>query len=250
VSTQHDSYRESHRGPGYGREYERTYQKGYYRWQWEYLERPLLERVLGDLETRGVRSVLDFACGTGRILCVLEAHFGDVSGVDISQPMLSIARERCRKSKLIQQDITITPLGRTFDLCTAFRFFLNAESSLRRDALEAIRDHLGPQGYLVANVHVNEESILGKVYQLRNRIYGRNVANVYGIDEFSRLLEATGFSIQKVFWYSYLPRTGSVVDEVARALLVPVDKMMELCGSSVKKHAQAFLVVARKKIQD
>ncbi|WP_370462394.1 class I SAM-dependent methyltransferase [Nocardiopsis sp. FR6] len=47
---------------------------------------------LAELGLRGVRRVLDFGCGAGRLSNALAAHFDEVVGVDISAPMLAEAR--------------------------------------------------------------------------------------------------------------------------------------------------------------
>jgi len=41
----------------------------------------------------GQGAVLDFGCGVGRVTRALSAHFGSAVGVDISEPMLTRARE-------------------------------------------------------------------------------------------------------------------------------------------------------------
>ena len=56
--------------------------------------------------------------------------------------MLALARERCPHAKVILGDVTTTPglAPGPFDLITAFRFFLNAEPTLRNEVLAWMRD--------------------------------------------------------------------------------------------------------------
>ena len=126
------TYRNSHSSEGYGKKYFQGYQKGYYFHQWENLEKPILQRILSDLSVNRVESALDFACGTGRILSVLEDYFSETIGVDVSYTMLEYARLMCPQSEIIHQDITVKPLDKTVGLVTAFRFFTNAEQSLQK----------------------------------------------------------------------------------------------------------------------
>ena len=70
-------------------------------------------------------------------------------------------RARADNVRLQQIDITRQSLGDTFDVVTAFRFFLNAEQQLRREVLEAIRKHLKPDGRLVCNIQMNATSAMG-----------------------------------------------------------------------------------------
>ena len=67
------------------------------------------------------RSVLDLACGTGRIGRWLEQHCPEavVDGVDITPEMLDVARRRNLYRTVIVADVTNTGLpAASYDLCT------------------------------------------------------------------------------------------------------------------------------------
>lgn len=56
-----------------------------------------LDRILAMLSRRGIpvgsiRHVLDFGCGVGRISLPLARHFARVTGCDVSDPLLDVAR--------------------------------------------------------------------------------------------------------------------------------------------------------------
>jgi SAM-dependent methyltransferase len=241
-----DSYRTSHSSVGYGERYSRTYTSGYYYEQWVRLERPLLRSVLGRLAAAGSQRCLDFACGTGRILDVVEEFFPHVVGVDVSEDMLQHARAKSARRTLICQDITRVPLAEKFDVATAFRFFLNAEPALRESAMAAIAGALERGGALVANIHVNAQSPLGRYYRVRNAIPGIAPISTLSHAAFSTLLEAHGFEVAETHWYSYLPRTGWHMNFAARRLLEPVEAWSRKMQLPVR-WAQSFLVVARKR---
>ena len=127
---------------------------------WE-REQRLLDRILDQhVSRRG--SYLDFACGTGRVLSYVEPHFWAAVGLDISDTMLAVARERAPNVKLVQADATRNPaaLGnRRFDFVTAFRFFLNAQPALRDDAMAFLASTLRDRtSLLLFNVHGNRYS--------------------------------------------------------------------------------------------
>ncbi len=124
----YNDYRSSHQTAGYGNHYAETFRSGYYAALWSRIERPLVESILKSLSGPD-RSCLDFACGTGRLTNVVSPLFGEVFGVDVSQSMLACARVP-GNVKLVKADLTVAPLPRTFDVVTAFRFFLNAEDTL------------------------------------------------------------------------------------------------------------------------
>lgn len=239
------SYRESHASPGYGQQYSDVYKKGYYRHQWEELERPLLRKILDELKLGGSESVLDFACGTGRILSESEKVFGDAMGVDVSETMLDVARGQVKRATLLCQDITQHPLERSFDVATAFRFFVNAEPSLRSAALASLYGTLNDGGVLVANIHQNSCSPLGLAYRGRNKLKGRPVANVLSHSEFTDLLKTAGFEVVDTHWYSFLPRVGWFFSETSGKLLSPFEKICKALKVPPSM-CQSFVVCARK----
>lgn len=242
----HEDYRQSHASPGYGKVYRETYEHGYYHYQWEFLERDLLERVLSADGIRDAIDALDFACGTGRITQIVESRIPNVTGIDISETMLDEARRICSKAKFVRQDLTAEPMSQAFDLITAFRFFLNAEPELRRSVLEELHRCLRPNGNLVLNIHVNSSSPLGLAYRLRNFFKGRVVAKTCSLDEMREFLHDAGFRVESVTWYSYLPRVGWRMPWLSRYLMRPVEKIANVVPFFPKRIAQSFLIVARK----
>lgn len=242
-----ESYRKSHSSLGYGDHYSKTYEHGYYAQQWQQIEKPLLEQIFDALEKKDDIRYLDFACGTGRILTVAEKFFNNTTGVDISPEMLRVAKEVCKDSRLVQQDITKFPLQGEFDIITAFRFFLNAESALAHDVLSVFNKLLPERnGILILNIHVNRSSPLGMFYELRNKIKGTKTANTKSYREFRKILEDNNFEIEKVYWYSFLPRTGWYFDWIPKYMMLPIEKILQKVPF-VSSAAQCFLVQCRKK---
>lgn len=127
---------------------------------WE-REQQLLDRVVQH-QVPSHDSYLDFACGTGRVLSYVEPQFRSAAGLDISDTMLSVARGRVRAATLLQGDATADPAvldGRRFDFITAFRFFLNAQPSLRDEAMAFLASTLrDADSRLFFNVHGNRHS--------------------------------------------------------------------------------------------
>ena len=61
------------------------------------------------------KNVLELGCGTGSILkCLQDAY--DVSGLDISEKMLSVARKKVPRSKLYRQDMVDFRIDVRFDV--------------------------------------------------------------------------------------------------------------------------------------
>jgi len=111
-------------------------------------------------ETGG--SVLEIACGTGRIALVLAEKGLNITGVDISEGMLTVARRKAAfrpafvrdRLTLIHQDMSQLNLGRRFGLvfvpARSFQHLLTIE--LQRKSLEAIYRHLEPTSRLALHV--------------------------------------------------------------------------------------------------
>jgi ubiquinone/menaquinone biosynthesis C-methylase UbiE len=111
-------------------------------------------------ETGG--GVLELACGTGRIALALAETGLEITGVDISEGMLSVARRKVaarpgalqQNLTLIHQDMSQLDLGRRFGFvfvpARSFQHLLTVD--LQRQALEAFHRHLKPTGRLVLHV--------------------------------------------------------------------------------------------------
>jgi ubiquinone/menaquinone biosynthesis C-methylase UbiE len=105
--------------------------------------------------------VLELACGTGRIALALVEAGLEVSGVDISEGMLSLARQKAaarlasvERLTLIQQDMSELSLGRRFGFAfvpaRSFQHLLTTDR--QRRALEDIHRHLEDSGRLVRHL--------------------------------------------------------------------------------------------------
>jgi predicted TPR repeat methyltransferase len=149
-------------------------------------------------------SLLDFACGTGRIISFLSDYCQRAVGVDVSESMLSVARSHANGYSVVCADITRDDaLGEEqFDLVTAFRFFPNAEADLRREALVAIRRRMATGGILVFNNHKNSFSALYTVASVaRGRRQGMRASEV------KEMIERGGFQILETRHIGIIPAT-------------------------------------------
>jgi SAM-dependent methyltransferase len=100
---------------------------------------------------RGTRA-LDFGCGTGRSTRFLRGLGFDVTGVDISEPMLAQARSRDPGGAyhlVADGDLPALP-GGAYDLVLSAFTFDNVPTAERKVALfRALRSSLAPGGRLV-----------------------------------------------------------------------------------------------------
>lgn len=196
------SYRESHKYEAKGAEYEAYYQnKAWQRFLWS-REQEIILRILEKYFKGRYVHLLDFACGTGRITEFMENRVKTSTGVDVSGTMLAIAREKLKRTELIETDITVENIlkPRKFNLITAFRFFLNAEPELRFAAIETLAELLDEEGYLIFNNHQNSES---PWIRLRYAHYRKKnpdgTFNVMSINQMKNLVEGTGLEIVEIY---------------------------------------------------
>src|SRR5207302_715374 len=161
------TYRDSHVGKG--ADYDLALARDPFDAYMARREREIVLALLARLQRAGVRRSLDFACGTGRITQLLDGVVEACFAVDVSDSMVAPARAKCPRTQFFIQDIIDRPLPiAPVQLVTAFRFFGNAEDSLRARALQAIHRCLVPGGYLLLNDHENPWT----VQRLARRLVG------------------------------------------------------------------------------
>lgn len=251
--TTEKSYRDSHAAAGYAAEYDHLYADGYFRQMWQEIETPILRHELLAQQRQGSVLALDFACGTGRVTELVASIFPQCVGIDVSAEMLTAARRRLPDVRFEQKDLTrqrqeTGTLHRElprFDLATAFRFFLNAEDSLRATALDALADQLRPGGVLIASFQWAASSPAGVLFRIRNSARRHEDPRTTTVAEISRLFGCHGFGIERVHRYGAWPwlgqhHHGPVAQRGMRTAetalhRIPVAEVV----------AQSFMVVAR-----
>lgn len=196
------SYRESHKYETKGAEYEAYYQnKTWQRFLWS-REQEIILRILEKYFADRDIHFLDFACGTGRITEFMEDRVKTSTGVDVSGSMLATAREKLKRTEIIEADITAENVlkPRKFNLITAFRFFLNAEPELRSEAMETLAELLDEKGYLIFNNHQNFGSpwIRLRYAHYRKKNPG-GIYNVMSIGQMKKLVEGAGLEIVEIY---------------------------------------------------
>jgi SAM-dependent methyltransferase len=124
------------------------------------------------LEEKEVEFILEAACGTGRLMAILESEGYRVTGLDLSPEMLALARPRV-KGVLVQRDMRELAFGEEFDavLCLGSSF---TYMSTDVDALKALRGFYGalkPGGVLVFDNFNAERFDLERYRDWRENVY-------------------------------------------------------------------------------
>lgn len=103
--------------------------------------------------TRGA-DVLELGCGTGRVAGALAEDGLEVVGVDVSEAMLAIARERARAVSFVRADMRSLDLGRRFAcVLVPLGGLQHMETAAEvAGALGVVARHLAPDGLAVVDV--------------------------------------------------------------------------------------------------
>jgi len=114
-------------------------------------------RVIKEYSAIDVRTFLHMGCGGGRNDHTFQKHF-DVTGVDISEEMLKLAKELNPASEYVQGDMRSIRLGRTFDCVTALDSvnYMKTEEELSQ-LFRTANEHLNPGGVFLTFAEENRE---------------------------------------------------------------------------------------------
>lgn len=105
---------------------------------------------------KGKGKVLDLACGTGTISKFLSDEDYDVTGMDISEDMLSVAENKCRgKVKFFKGDMKNFSLPYKFDFCLCSLDSVNHLDDMEQveACFSCVRDALNEDGIFVFDVN-------------------------------------------------------------------------------------------------
>ena len=187
---------------------------------WE-LQQPILERIIVDFRNRKERKLrlLDFACGTGRIISRVEPLVDHADGVDISENMIRLARKKCEQASLSVGDIVTQPelIQGPYNIITCFRFILNVEAEVRGRVLRRLREAMRePDGLLLVNIHGNSQSLRHVALAWRRRrlrhmpevTRSREMLNEMSPSEARALLWDSGFKVIQQIGCGILPRAA------------------------------------------
>ncbi|MBR9922574.1 MAG: class I SAM-dependent methyltransferase [Bacteroidetes bacterium] len=156
----------------------------------------LLVKILADREGK---SILDLACGTGR-LSRFATH-----GTDQSKSMISIARDKNPGVKFHCSDALNMPFeeGR-FDAIFAFHFVMHLEPEALKQVLEECARCLKPGGKLILDFPSAFRRKAIRFYSRRKNLIGWHAASAYSVKDWEKLCGET-FSVVDHHGLLFLP---------------------------------------------
>lgn len=119
----------------------------------DYREQSEHVRRLHQLFGNGGIEYLDIACGTGPHIRHFIDFVYNASGVDINQPMLDIAQQRCPEAHFFQQDMSELHVAQPLDLITCFLYSIHYNQTIAKlqACIASVHAALNPGGIFCFN---------------------------------------------------------------------------------------------------
>jgi len=162
--------------------------------------------------------VLELACGTGRVLLALLENKVSTDGLDLSQPMLDICKQKIEKgqfqSNLFRQDLISFELGKSYQtiFVSGGSFQLMSSTELAIKALQQIYKHLNQGGRFICDLWipwdeiVNYQPNIWKTGRIATRPDGQKLVVTY-----SKTFDLKNQSQTGIFKYEWF-KDGNLID--------------------------------------
>ena len=121
-----------------------------------------IEFYIDYVKKHGIKNILELGCGTGRVAIALAKEGFNITGLDLSNEMLDVFRQKFDKLdgniknniELVHGNMADFNLGKKFDLIIApFRAFqcLTDEKDIE-NSINCVKNHLSDNGIFIINV--------------------------------------------------------------------------------------------------
>ena len=102
--------------------------------------------------------ILDLACGTGTLITMLKMKGYDAEGLDLSETILEIAKEKMKVNhlnfNLYHKDMTNFKIDKKYDMITCFFDSINFLNDKKKIKLlfSNVKSHLNEKGYFICDI--------------------------------------------------------------------------------------------------
>jgi SAM-dependent methyltransferase len=157
------------------------------------VEKELVLKALG--KRKGVK-ILDLGCGTGRLIYELSQRgYRNIYGLDISGPMLSIAKKRVPAAKFIKADVkSLPPSVSGIDACISLRVIHHFGYKETKRIFEQVNNAMKKGGVFVFDTL--------NMYSINSFAKAANLFRAFAYNNFSdettieNILKEAGFRIE------------------------------------------------------
>ena len=196
------SYKDSHKSIDIAKNYDKVVNNKFEHRIYQ-VENIILKEYL-DKYLNKKSKILDFACWTWRITSFLKKYFDDITWFDISENMLSVAREKYPDIEFRNVDLWTDKIDEKFDGIIAFRFFLNAETPLKEYILENFKSILNLNWTIIFNIHMNSRSIAFFLTRMKHMLWLNPLKqNWISYNKMKKIVENHGYKVVESKWYSF-----------------------------------------------
>ncbi|MBK6319641.1 MAG: class I SAM-dependent methyltransferase [Dehalococcoidia bacterium] len=196
---------------------------------------------------------LELGCGTARVALPLALEGIHVTGLDLSQPMLDVAKAEAAATgagttlALVHGDMSNFSLGRQFGLVyIAFRsFMLLTTPDQQRGCLNCVREHLVPGGILAIDIFDPQldrmaEGPMPEAWRDLGQVLHPETWNPVRIEATDRTADIVAQVFEETWRFTELDGDGGAIrveEEVLRMRWTYRNEMrylLELCGFEVE----------------
>lgn len=131
-----------------------------YSWKDYEKETQRLVEIIENYKISEGKTLLDVGCGTGAHIMYLKDHY-DVTGVDLSESMLKVARDKFNDIQFFKQNMISMQLGMKFDVITSLFGSIGhllSEEDIS-NAAKSFSEHLKNGGVAVIEPFLTEEKV-------------------------------------------------------------------------------------------
>ena len=136
------------------------------------------------------RKALDVGCGSGgRIISLLLSEGFEVTGIDVSEKMLGLAKKNHPGVKFVKSDFCVWESSEKFDLIVAWDSIFHLPSVQQEGAVKKLCGHLEKDGVLIYSIgddHGDHEDLSfrdengGQAGELDNDMFGYGAIGIDG----------------------------------------------------------------------
>ena len=193
----------------------------------DYQEKAIVAKLLKKIPRS---QTLDMACGTGRFL-----DFADF-GIDASEKMLEIARQKFPQLSLYREDATKTHFSsNTFSAIISFHFLMHLDKNTTKEVINECNCILEKNGILIIDFPSKyRRQLLGQ------KTEGWHCANGYKLDELLAINQ--NFKLKEYYGIMFFPIHR--FSPKSRKMLRKIDTL--LCRSFLRRYASYLVVVLEK----